>query len=218
MQQREYLVSFGRLGDFTRFRPADPTLVCRRGDRVVVRSQRGVELGSVLCPATSGHTSLLTSTYVGQLLRLASAEDEETAVRMSERGRRIFDDGRRRIVELRLPMEILDVEVLLDGQNATLHYLRWADCDERLLVGALAREHDVLFSIQNLALPTEPASDDHEGGCGKPDCGRKDGGSCTSCSSGGCATGCGSMSPGELTSYFAGLRQQMENRSRTSLL
>ena len=40
MEDREYLVSYGNLGDFGRFRAAAP-LACRRGQKLVVRSPRG---------------------------------------------------------------------------------------------------------------------------------------------------------------------------------
>ena len=53
----EYLLSYGTAGDFGRFRPTRP-LTCRRGDRAVVRSARGLELGVVLCEAQPGHAAL----------------------------------------------------------------------------------------------------------------------------------------------------------------
>ena len=67
MNELEYLVSYGLAGDFGRFRSLTP-LVCRRGQRVVVRSHRGVEVGIVLRPATPRHASFLPNTTLGQLL------------------------------------------------------------------------------------------------------------------------------------------------------
>src|SRR5207248_1796316 len=78
MDGLEYLLGYGLRGDFGRFRAARP-LACRRGDRAVVRSHRGLELAEVLCPARPGHAAFLPNTSVGELLRLAAPEDEAAA-------------------------------------------------------------------------------------------------------------------------------------------
>ena len=69
MNGLEYLLSYGRLGDFGRFRAGKP-LTCRRGDRAVVRTHRGLEVGEVLREATPVHATFLPNTSVGQLVRL----------------------------------------------------------------------------------------------------------------------------------------------------
>lgn len=219
MNNQEYLVSHGVAGDFGRFRPVQP-LECRRGDRVVVRSQQGLHLGVVLCASTPTHGQLLRDTFVGQLLRRASVEDEQTAERMRERGQHLFEDSRRLLDELGLPLEVLDVEVLLDGQRATLYHLRWGECDERPFVRTLSQRYELMIALLNLALAVEsPSNGDSAHGCGKPDCGQGSGGGCSTCGSGGgCATGCGSVPAKELRAFFAGLRQKMDERHLTPLL
>lgn len=209
----EYLLSYGSLGDFGRFRPSTP-LLCRRGDRAVVRSHRGTELAEVLCAARPGHARFLPSATVGQLLRLASAADEQTAQRMKERAQQIFADARSRAAVLALPLQVLDVEVLLDGQQAVVHLLRAGECDVRPFVSGLASQHDLQVSLQDLS--ASPAQEEH--GCGKPDCGRSAGGGCSTCGSGGGCSSCSAGSGKDLTAYFAELRQQMEQQRRVALL
>src|SRR5207247_4874784 len=119
---REYLVSYGHAGEFGRFRPTAP-LLCRRGDRVVVQTHRGVELGAVLCEAQPGHAQFLPNTSVGTLLRAAGADDEAAAGQLQRRGEDFFADCRQLATELALPLEVLDAEILLDGRQAILHYL-----------------------------------------------------------------------------------------------
>jgi hypothetical protein len=183
----EYLLSYGKAGDFGRFRPIRP-LSCQRGDRAVVRSPRGLELGVVLCQAQQGHAQFLPNTTVGQLLRLASVEDEQTAERLSQRSQQIFEHSRRVVAELGLPLEILDVEVLLDARQAVVHYLGWAECDAQPLQQTLGERFALLAILHNLALPPESESEESDpGGCGREDCG---GGGCSSGSSGACST-CG---------------------------
>ena len=60
MGEPEHLLSYGNAGDFGRFRPLHP-LACRRGDRAVVQSHRGLELGVVLCPASHDYYNLINS-------------------------------------------------------------------------------------------------------------------------------------------------------------
>ncbi len=211
MTTLEYLVSYGAAGEFGRFHAAAP-FSCRRGDRVVVRSHRGLELGAVLCPATPGHAHFLPNTTVGELLRPASPEDQALAARRRQQAGALCDDARRLTAELGLPLEVLDAEVLLDGEQAVLHHLHWAEFDERDLVSALSRQHDLRVRLHTLKTAAE-AEEEH--GCGRPDCGHGSGG-CSSCSSGGCSS-CGAGTP-DVRAYFAALREQMQHENRVPLL
>lgn len=209
----EYLLSYGKLGDFGRFYSVRP-LTCRRGDRAVVLSHRGVELATVLCEVTPGHARHLPNTTVGQLLRLATPQDEATADQLRARGQCIFEDARSRIAELALPLEVIDVEVLLDGQTAYLHHIRWAECDVRPFVSALSTRHELQIGLEDLGRLGHPEPEGH--GCGRPDCGRTEGGGCSTCGSGGCGT-CGSATPEAMRAYFAERREKM-SAGRTPLL
>jgi hypothetical protein len=220
MPDAEYLVSFGSAGDFSRFRP-DPPAVYHRGDKVVVRTHQGLELGEVLCRATPDHDRFLSAAGAGELLRHLTPEDEHAVERARQRSQQIFDHARRLAAELTLPLEILDVEVLLDGRHVVIEHLSPPHCDYRPLVSTLARTHDVQVVMQNQALSEGLGADDP--GCGKPGCGQAAGG-CTSCgkggcTTGGCATGCGvATRPETVAAYLAGLRQHTESRSPLPVL
>src|SRR5579872_2758718 len=107
----EYLLSYGVLGDFGRFRPA-AALACRRGQRAVVRTPRGLELAVVLGEARPGHAHYLPNTTVGPLLRLATSDDEAAGRRRHDDARRLFDAARAAAGTLALPLEVIDAEVL----------------------------------------------------------------------------------------------------------
>ncbi len=207
----EYLVSYGTSGEFARFRP-NSRVDFQRGDRVVVRTHQGLELGVVLCPAQPEHAPFLSRTAQGELLRTVTVEDDRQAGQARLLGQRMFEDAGRLAGELELPLVILDVEVLLDGQQAIVHHLRQMDCDARPLVSALSKKHDVHVQMINLALPKEVTV-----GCGEPNCGQLTGG-CQSCGSGGCDT-CGKgVKKEDVAAHLLALRQLMEQNSRTSLL
>lgn len=195
----EYLVRFGSLGDFGRFR-AEPALPCTRGQRVVVRTYRGLELGEVLRPAAEGHAQFLPNTTVGALVRHATAVDEAREQEYAARARTLLD----RAAALTENFAFLDAELLLDGKRAVLHHLTLRPTDPRDLVSTLAREFDVVVELLDLTAPRE------ESGCGS--CGSGEG--CGSCGSGGCGS-CGDDSASQ--EHFAALRDEMDRR-RTSLL
>jgi cell fate regulator YaaT (PSP1 superfamily) len=218
MEAQEYLVSFGLTGEFGRFRAAAP-LVLHRGERVVVRGSRGVEIACVLREATPRHARFLPNTSLGQLLRRITAADELAESQMHSKGHQLFERGRQLVAELGLPLELLDVEVLLDGEHAVLHHLRGADVDVRPFVSTLSREFALHIVLVDLTRPQEAADhdEDEHAGCGRPNCGRGADGGCSTCGSGGGCGTCGSAKPQDMELYFAQLREQME-RHRTALL
>ena len=210
----EYLVSYGNAGDFGRF-AADDSDPNELGDEVVVRGPLGLATGIVMCRATAGHERFLSRTLRGELLHRVGAGDRNAIEEAIARGHQIFEQGRRLVQELGLPLEIVDVESSLDGKQAVVHHLRREECDCRPLVSRLSRSFDVYIVMENLAEPQTPSENE---GCGRPDCGQGHGG-CSSCSSGG---GCGTCGKGttssEVSAYLAGLRERMEQSSRTPLL
>jgi cell fate regulator YaaT (PSP1 superfamily) len=201
----EYLVNYGRAGDFARFRPAD-SLTCGRGDRVVVRTDQGIELGVVLCAAEPGHARFLSRTACGDLLRIATEADNQVADQMSERGQDIFEHARQLACDLGLPLEVVDVDVLFDGAHAVVYHLRRDECDYRPLVSSLARAFDLHIVMVNLFVPTE-----REHGCGKPDCGGGSGG-CSTCGTGGGCSSCGAGTKAEDVSAYLANLQAHSNR------
>jgi cell fate regulator YaaT (PSP1 superfamily) len=218
MQAEEYLASFGRTGEFGRFRTATP-LGLHRGERVVVHGPRGVEIAEVMRSATPRHAHFLPNTSVGQLLRRLTPADERSERDMRRRAQQLFERGGQLAAELGLPLMLLDVEVLLDGEHAVLHPLRADDADIRPFVSTLSREFDMHITLADVSRDrqgAEPDESDEPAGCGRPDCGQRADGGCSTCGSGGCGS-CGSAQPKDLELYFAQLREQME-RQRTALL
>jgi len=218
MEAEEYLASFGLSGEFGRFRTAT-ALHLRRGERVVVRGPRGVEIAEILRQATPRHAHFLPNTSVGQLLRRLTPADEQNESAMRVRARQLFERGGQLAAEMGLPLMLLDVEMLLDGEHAVLHPLCGEDADVRPFVSTLSREFAMHITLVDLSRDREGAdseeSDEHAG-CGRPDCGQREDGGCSTCGSGGCGS-CGSAQPRDMELYFAQLREQME-RQRTALL
>jgi cell fate regulator YaaT (PSP1 superfamily) len=207
METVDYLVTYGAAGEFSRFRPSGDRAYAR-GDRVVIRTTRGLELGTVLCTATAQHAAFISRTPGGELLRPASAVDEAAASDVEHKSAALIATAKRLARDMGLAIEILDAEITLDGVQASIFHLRAGDCDCRPLAAALSREAAVQIVMENMAEPA-PVT-----GCGRPDCGQGAGG-CSSCGTGGCSTGSCSAghSAQEVSSHLAALRRAMESHA-----
>ena len=206
---QEYLVNYGKSGDFLRFAVLDGQTY-QRGDRVIVRTARGLEVGTVLRPATGLQQRLFHHLGVGELLRPTTADDEQTYATNLSRSKSLFEQVRQHAQSQ--PLEVIDVDVLMDGQTAVLQYLTWGDSIEDSFWAELSQTCSVKFILEDLAAVTEP-EDTEEAGCGSPNCGKGSEGGCSDCSSGGCSS-CASGQSVELQEYFSHLREKMHEQPK----
>jgi len=184
-----------------------------------VQTGRGVELGEVLGPATLRQARLIGALAAGDILRRCTSVDDAAQGRLRQVADSLFEACRARAAQLALPLQILDVEVLLDDRHAIVQFLGGAEADAEKLAATQLNDSGLEIRFENLAAPAPPDHEEHaSGGCGKPDCGRTEGGGgCTTCGSDGGCSSCGS-SKVDLRPYFAHLRDKMEAQHRTPLL
>jgi cell fate regulator YaaT (PSP1 superfamily) len=165
------LVRYGTVSEVARFsRAADAVL--ERGERVVVRSHRGVEIGTLLedlIPQldNAGNDTEPTSLCI---LRTATREDEHTANRLKDECEQEFQIWRRRIDEWKLDLELIDLEWTLDKSKLILYVLndRGPECTKLALQAAAAGLGTV--EVQPVG-PEGPVTPSREGGCGSGHCG-----------------------------------------------
>jgi hypothetical protein len=210
----QFVVSHGKsgaLGVFT----ADEPLTLARGQAVLVRTNRGVEIGAVLCSATLRQARILGAISSGPLLRRLTVDDEARRDELAEVEHRIFETSRAWAQRDGLALEILDVDQVFDGAQAVVQFVG-KNTDTEKLAQALELHFQLAIRLENLAAPAPPAEHEH-GGCDKPDCGRSaDGGGCSTCSTGGGCSSCGSGKT-DLRDYFGHLRAKMETDKRIPL-
>src|SRR4051794_40741829 len=94
---------------------AEPEVGCRRGDRVVVRTDRGLEAGDVLCEATPRAVEMLSEPTHGRVVRRLTDEDRTALERLRDAERRELEACQGFVASRRLQMELVDVEHLLGG-------------------------------------------------------------------------------------------------------
>jgi cell fate regulator YaaT (PSP1 superfamily) len=98
---------------------------------VVVNSHRGIELGTTLenlraavrTPATDGDSGAEVASPEFRVLRRATAADEEQHTALRRAADEAFSEWRRRILEWKLELELLDIEWTLDRQKLVLYVL-----------------------------------------------------------------------------------------------
>ena len=207
-----YLVQHGKCAALGSFRVIQH-LPLRRGDQVVVQGVRGIERGEVLGPASIRQSRLLGD--AGLILRAWTDEDEAALCRRRSSGEELFQAARSFAQVEKLPLEVLDVDLPMEGP-IILQVLAPADIDATALVDRLRLLSSIEVRLENLAAAPVADEEPAAGGCGKPDCGKTEGGGCTSCSDGGCSS-CGTGHV-DLKPYFAHLREQMEERQRVPLV
>ena len=82
----------------------------RRNATVIVRSNRGVEWGEILCPATEKtQTFLGKSDTAGRILRDASDDDRRKLDELHAQEKREFEGCSQMIAERKLQMQLVDV-------------------------------------------------------------------------------------------------------------
>ena len=188
-----------------------------RSDRVVIRSPRGLELGTILCEPTRPFGTATD----GELLRTISDDDESKWSLLLQESQEILNAVNDAVVDQ--PVQFVDAEPLLDGRTFLLHVLPWGEADISRILERLSAQLDRTLLVHDLSQLQSPTEEPEPSGCGKPGCGTESGG-CSSCSTGG---GCGTSScssgkvksAAELTGFFKQLRTQMEtDAKRTPLL
>ena len=106
------------LGEFQPQGPVEP----ERGQEVVVRTERGLEIGEVLCEADPRALAAITEPTGGQILRQLTSDDVSQMDRIRDTERREMEVCCDLIKERRLQMELVDVEHLYGGERLIFYY------------------------------------------------------------------------------------------------
>lgn len=166
-----YVVRYGTmrlLGDFEARRGVS----FARSDEIIVRSERGIEWGTVLCLASDQTSGYLGNNKAsgGRILRSVSDEDRRSRQEMLERERRYFDLAAGMIRERSMQMQLIDIEQIFGGERLILYYLSENRVDFRELVKAMAREFNTRIEMRQVGIRDEARLLADYGDCGKPVC------------------------------------------------
>ncbi len=168
-----YIVRYGALRSLGVFEAGEDVPPLRRGTTVIVKTERGTEVGEVLCPATERAKQLLSDSHVGKILRPTSAEDASRLAKLHGQEERAYQVCQRWIERLALPMHLVDVEQLFGGERVVFYFLAEppeSRVDFRELVREVARELRQRIELRQIGIRDEARLLADYGDCGRPVC------------------------------------------------
>ncbi|MBY0232813.1 MAG: signal peptidase [Gemmataceae bacterium] len=142
----------------------------RRGDEVVLRTDRGHELGTLLCKAAPDALAAIAEPTRGRILRPLNAADREQLARQARLQGAALDKCMEFVERRKLQMETVDVECLLGGERMVFYFLAEKRVDFRELVKDLAREYQTRIEMRQIGVRDEAKLLADYGDCGKPVC------------------------------------------------
>jgi cell fate regulator YaaT (PSP1 superfamily) len=170
MSDARYVVRYGstrHIAEFgTKGRDEFP-----RGSAVIVRTDRGVELGEVLCQATERTRELLGATESkGNILRESTDSDRQKLDELRLQEQDAFRGGQELIQQYKLAMQLVDAEYLFGGERLIFYYLSETRIDFRELVKAMAGKFRIRIEMRQIGVRDEAKLLADYGDCGKPVC------------------------------------------------
>ena len=165
----EYVVRYGAMRFLGVFRVPDGQSL-GRGTAVIVRTDRGLETGLVLCEASPEVRAQLKNPVEGPVLRPMSAEDHLEDRRLREQADRELDLCARHVARLGLDMKLVMVEHIFGGERIVVYYLAENRVDFRELVRALASEFQTRIEMRQIGVRDEAKLLGTYSDCGLPLC------------------------------------------------
>ena len=142
----------------------------RRGMEVIVRSDRGLEVGQVLCESTDDALSHLDKPPSGTIVRSVSTDDVNEIDHIDGTREGKLSTCQKHIDALGLEMKLVDVEQLFGGERLVVFYLSEERVDFRELVKVLASEFQTRIEMRQIGVRDEAKLLADYGDCGKPVC------------------------------------------------
>lgn len=144
--------------------------VYARGQDVVVRTDRGLELGTVLSAASPRAMQMLSEPTHGRIVRVLTERDRIERDRIRELEAKELQSCARFVAQRSLQMELVNVEHLFGGERIIFYFLAEKRVDFRDLVKDLAREHQTRIEMRQIGVRDEAKLLADYGDCGKPVC------------------------------------------------
>jgi cell fate regulator YaaT (PSP1 superfamily) len=139
-------------------------------EQVIVRTERGHELGTTLTLSTPQIVATLPEPTSGRIVRRLSEQDREQLQRIEQLEKYEMKSCENYIAQRQLPMELVDVEHLFGGERIIFYFLAEKRIDFRELVKDLAREFQTRIEMRQIGVRDEAKLLADYGDCGKPVC------------------------------------------------
>ena len=145
-------IRFERAGKIYYFSTGELDLTC--GDRVIVESSRGQDMGTVVTqPQDIDETTL--STPLRPVLRPATPADEQRAEAFKAKEPEAYDFCLQQIEAFNLPMKLIRAEYSFDGSRLVFYFSANGRVDFRELVKALAAKLHTRIELRQIGVRDE---------------------------------------------------------------
>lgn len=163
----EYVVRFGSMRTLGVMASRQPY---RYGDEVVARTERGTEIGTVLCEATPTALDSMSERTEGRIIRRTSEDDRVQWRHLEGTKADDLEVCTACVDALSLPMGLVDVERLLGGERLIVYFLADGRVDFRQLVKDLAKHFQTRIEMRQIGVRDEAKLLADYGDCGQPIC------------------------------------------------
>jgi cell fate regulator YaaT (PSP1 superfamily) len=164
-----YLVRHGAMR-FLGVYSVPPSLAVRRGDIAILKTERGLEVGHILCPSTPQAVSAIPDPTRGEIVRVATPADLAKLEQIESVKKQELDTAEKLVREFRLAMQFVDVEHLFGGERLVFYFMSEHRVDFRELVRGMAREFHMRIELRQIGVRDEAKLLADYGDCGKPVC------------------------------------------------
>jgi cell fate regulator YaaT (PSP1 superfamily) len=164
-----YLVRHGVMRFIGEFAAPAGVAPARR-QTVILKTDRGQEVGEVLCPSAPHAIAAVPEPTRGDILRVAAREDLARIDLIRELQKKEYVAGERLIAQHKLAMQLVDVEHLFGGERIVFYFLAENRVDFRELVKSMAREFHTRIELRQIGVRDEAKLLADYGDCGKPVC------------------------------------------------
>lgn len=137
---------------------------------MVIRTNRGLEAGEILCEATENAISQMKNSSNGQIIRIMSSKDSVQLDRLQDQQKDYFKRSQQIVARHALDMELAEVEKLFGGERLIIYYISEERVDFRQLVKELAAEFRLRIEMRQIGVRDEAKLLADYGDCGKPVC------------------------------------------------
>jgi cell fate regulator YaaT (PSP1 superfamily) len=166
----KYIVRYGAMRILGVFAYSDHSMF-QHGQRVIVRTIRGQESGTVLCQATPESLARIKGEWIEErVIRPMTEADEIEYRRLLTGEKEEFIRCRNIIRKMNIVMDLVRVEHIFGGERIIVYYVADGRVDFRELVKVLASEFQTRIEMRQIGVRDETKLLADFGDCGKEVC------------------------------------------------
>lgn len=145
------------------------TIEVREGDCCIVEGENGEKLGTVVRETTSVAEGCIGKA-LSSIVRLATEADKDNFNKLQEREKKAFDFCQERILHRDLPMKLVKVKYVNNGEKIIFYFRAEGRVDFRELVKDLAQRFRVKIELKQIGVRDGAKFLQGFGPCGRPLC------------------------------------------------